>query len=221
MSTHFTSNQDINPQAVKANSETIILEHGGKVLSWLPTLEQGTSKTIEQVIQRALALNAMYQLHLGAPKFIIASWINEHVTDSDAVPPYEQGILDSEEPLNEEEQFYLYWSLESLCALAWATNLLDELPFTAEVGDELADLSPSLHLNEDGQKYINHMNLRPYHELYQMLDLYYRVHWWLNDAVKANEPVAHIALGAIIQRRIALEWIMNSSVGWDDVDLSL
>lgn len=221
MDTKVTLNQDINPQDIKAYSEKTILEHGGKVISWLPTLEQKTPKSINEVIQRALVLNAMYQLHLGAPKFIIANWIDEYVSDAEAVPTYEQGILDSEEPLNEEEHFYLYWSLESLWAIAWATNLINELPFTEEVGDELADLSPSLHLNEDGQKYINNMTLRSYRELYQMQDLYYRVHWWLNDAAKANEPVAHIALGAIIQRRIALEWIMDARIKWDDVDVSV
>lgn len=221
MDTKGTLNQDINPQVVKANSEKTILEHSGKVLSWLPILEQATPKAIDEVIQRALVINAMYQLHLGAPKFIIANWIDEHITDLEAVSPYEQEILDSDEPLSEEAHFYLYWSLESLWAIAWATNLINELPITEEVGDELADLSPGLHLNEDGRKYIDKMSLRPYHELYQMLDLYYRVHWWLNDAAKANEPVVHIALGTIIQRRIALEWIMNANVHWDAVDVSV
>lgn len=72
----------------------------------------------------------------------------------------------------------LYFSLEALWAIVCATSLIDSLLFNQHVGSELAGLSPDLRLNEDGSKYKNTMRLRAIGSIYDMLDLYYRLHWW-------------------------------------------
>lgn len=123
--------------------------------------------------------------------------------------------------LKEEEHYNLYWSLESLWAITWATNLIKDLSFNQKVGNELASLSPNLQIDDDGHKYINFMKLRSIKSIYMMLDLYYRLHWWLNNAKQEKKSSGNIDIGVITSRRKALEWILNSNLEWDDVDLSI
>jgi len=213
-------NEIINPQEIKSKSEQIILSAGGEILDWLPTLEISKPRSVQEIINRALVLNAMFQLHLNAPKYYIADWIEQNSLATE-LTPNEFAILCSPNELSHEEHYQLYYSLDSLWAIAWATNLIQELPFNQDVGDELAKLSPNLQINENGDKYQSTMHLRSIKSLYMMLDLYYRVHWWVNNAQKENKAVTNVVMDAVKARRKALEWILDCNSKWDEVDLSL
>ena len=65
------------------------------------------------------------------------------------------------------------------------------------------------------------MQLRSEKSLYAMTDLYYRLHWWINNATRDNQPIDNISLEAIKNTRKALEWIINRDANWDQMDLSL
>ncbi|MDF1758637.1 MAG: DUF4272 domain-containing protein [Legionellaceae bacterium] len=212
--------ENIDAKAIKTRSEKIILNFGGEVLDWLPTIEYTEARTKTDVINRALIMNALYQIHIGAPKPYINNWINKNGLTS-YLTSRELAILTSERELADEEHFELHLSLEALWAISWATNLIDTLPFDQEVGSELASLSPNLQLNEDGFKYTNNMNLRSKKTIYEMLDLYYRLHWWVNNALIAGKSTGDISFGVIRERRKALEWILNKNTTWDNIDLSL
>ncbi len=214
------TNDTIDPQQVKKQSEKIILGVGGEILDWLPTIESPEPRAQHEVVNRALILNAMYQLHMKAPKSYIVNWIEANSL-FDELTPKERAILSSRRELTEEEHAELYYSLEALWAIAWATNLVAMLPFNQQVGSELAGLSPDLRLDEDGYKYINSMQLRTAGSIYAMLDLYYRLHWWLNNAARENASTGNIHLDIVKERRKALEWILNRNKKWDEMDLSL
>ena len=212
-----SSNHDIDSFAIKKRSEEIILKAGGKILNWLPIIEITTPRTLPHIIDRALVLNAMYQLCIKAPKYVIANWLSENNL-IDNLSPHEYSILSRyDDPLTESEFNYIYWLLEALWALAWATKLIKSIPFETDVGDELASLSPNLQLGEDGFKYINYMQLRSYSELYEMCDLYYRLHWWVHHY---QDTIPNEFYARILLRRKALEWVLNSETDWDEIDLS-
>jgi len=212
-------NATLDPQEVKKRSEKIILNAGGEILSWLPTLDIPKPRSQNEIINRALVLNAIYQLHLKAPKYYIADWIEEHFLIS-SITPQETIILSSPNELTEEEHYKLFWSLESLWAIAWATSLIPELPFNQLLGN-LAAISPNLQLNEGADKYATNMQLRSTETIYEMLDLYYRLHWWVHTSKNMNKPTGDIQLEVITARRKALEWILDNTAEWDRVDLSI
>ncbi|MDR3443567.1 MAG: DUF4272 domain-containing protein [Legionella sp.] len=214
------ANDPIDPLEVKRESEKIILNAGGEILDWLPTIENPAKpRTLDDVIKRALVLNAMYQLHMKAPKYYIAQWLEENELTSELTPK-EHAILYSPNELTEEEHYALYCSVDALWALVWATNLINDLSFNQPVGDELAGLSPNLQVEADGTKYESTMQLRSIKAIYQTLDLYYRAHWWVLNATREGQPTGDAALYAVIERRRALEWLLNSDSAWDTVDLS-
>ncbi len=82
-------------------------------------------------------------------------------------------------------------------------------------------LSPNLQLNEDGSKYQNAMHLRSVGSIYAMMDLYYRLHWWVNHAMRANQSTGDVLFDVVKERRKALEWILDRNTVWDQMDLSL
>ena len=209
----------LDPQKVKKRSEKIILNAGGEILDWLPTLDIPKPRSQNEIINRALVLNAMYQLHLKAPKNYIAEWIEEHFLIT-SITPQETIILSSPNELTEEEHEQLFWSLESLWAIAWATGLIPELPFNQFLGN-LAVISPNMQLNEGVEKYAKNMQLRSTETIYEMLDLYYRLHWWTHTFKNMNKPTGDIHLDVIIARRKALEWILDETTEWDRVDLAV
>ena len=113
----------------------------------------------------------------------------------------------------------MYWYIEALWAMLWATGLIKEMPFDRGVEDFMAGLCPNLQRNEDGTQLRQQMKLRPYAELYAMRDLSYRFHWWTRDAQLKGEATGDVRIDIVMERRKALEWILDGKVDWDNVPL--
>lgn len=162
----------------------------------------------------------MLQIAFKAPIPIVKRWISENGLDDDLVES-ERAILDkSNAELTGQERANLFWYVEALWALAWAGGLIDRLPFDKPAGDNLASLSPNLQQNEDGSKFLERMRLRPHDELFRMLDLYYRLHWWARDAQLQGQPTGGVSIDIVMERRKALEWVLNARDDWDNVEVS-
>ncbi len=101
-----------------------------------------------------------------------------------------------------------------------AGQLIDELRFDEGVGNILASLCPALQRNEDGSKLSTKMRLRSREELFRELDLYYRLHWWTRNSRLTGKDTGAVRLDIIVERRKALEWVMDPACDWDRVDMS-
>lgn len=211
----------IDTEAVKRDNEAIIRGHGGQICDWLPWPDpRAPLRDVQAVARRALVLNAMLQIAFQAPIPIIKRWISENGLDDDLVES-ERAILDkSNAELTGQERANLFWYVEALWALAWAGGLVDQLPFDKRAGDNLASLSPNLQQNEDGSKFFGRMRLRPHDELFRMLDLYYRLHWWARDAQLQGRPADGVSLDIVMERRKALGWVLDARDDWDNVEMS-
>jgi hypothetical protein len=99
--------------------------------------------------------------------------------------------------------------------------MIPELPVSEPVGDILASLLPDLQINEGPAKFLREFRLRPVPELYSMLDLYYRAHWYAVDGHLHGYDTGDFNLDIIMERRKALEWISDPTVeDWDDTEQS-
>jgi len=211
----------VDPEAVKRDSEAIIRRAGGEICDWLPFLDRDAKpRDLEAVVRRALILNAMLQIHFKAPVAVIKDWITRNGLVDD-LSDSEREILDKEDDdLTEQERINLYWYIEGLWTLVWAGQLVAELPFDEGVGNILASLCPALQRNEDGSKLSKKMRLRPRDELFRMLDLHYRLHWWTRNSHLTGKDTGAVRLDIIMERRKALEWVMDPACDWDDVEMS-
>lgn len=205
----------MEPVKVKAESERIILALGGRICDWLPYLDRTEPRASSEVAERALVLHAMLQIHLGAPIDVIASWLRANQLDY-SLSRHERSIL-TNESLTEQETINLYWYIEALWAMVWAGQLTEDLALDEHVGGNLASLLPNLQLNEDGYSFRRRFLLRPFEEIYGMLDLYYRAHWYARDGQLNNYSTEPFNLDVIMERRRALEWISDRKLAdWED-----
>jgi hypothetical protein len=53
-----------------------------------------------------------------------------------------------------------------------------------------------------------------------MLDLLYRAHWFARDGQLNQYQTKGFNIDAIMERRKALEWLLNLEYDWDNVDMS-
>jgi hypothetical protein len=211
--------ETIDPLEVKRQSESAVLAVGGKVCDWLPVIEMTKGRDLGAVIDRALVLNALLQLRFGAPCPVVADWIDRESLRG-ALSAKEDALLRKPTAsLTEQERTDLYWYIEALWATLWATRMVEEMPFDRGVEDFMASLCPNLQLNEDGTKFRREMKLRSYPELYAMRDLSYRFHWWTRNAQLIGEDTGDVRLDIVMERRKALEWILDREADWDDMAL--
>jgi hypothetical protein len=52
-----------------------------------------------------------------------------------------------------------------------------------------------------------------------MLDLYYRAHWFIVDGYVNGYETGDFDGGVIVERRKALEWVLDDTLDWDDIPL--
>ena len=210
-----------NPQNVKQQSEEAIRRLGGSICDWLPELGRTAPRSSLDAANRALVLNAMTQIHLGAPTDVIARWLvaNDLL---DSLSESETEILAlGNGGLTEQILTNLYWYLESLWALAWAGGLTNELSIGQPVGDELASHVPNLQLGEPAEGFRSTYRLRSAGELCKMLDLYFRAHWYTEDGRINGYPTGLFDPDIVMERRKALQWLFpEHGADWDHIDLS-
>ena len=205
---------------IKARSEKLVVAAGGAILDWLPMIEETTPRTQPELAARALILNALINIKFGAPIPVIKNWIAANGLDAHLSGKERLLLEKRNQDLTEQEIADLAWSVEALWALIWAGSLTPDLPIDTHVPNTLATIVPNLQKNESGAPFAAKMRLRPYAELYPMLDLYFRAHWATENVRLHGGSSGRISGDIIMERRKALEWLIDNSTDWDDIPLS-
>ena len=211
----------MNPTEVKKESEKLILDRGGEILDWLPILERTENmRSNAELIDRALILNALINIYFEAPVPVIKGWIEQYGLVS-SLSEYEKKLLNKEnEDLSEQEKINIYWYIEALWALMWAGNLIDDLPIDKHVEDYQAELCPNLQKGEDDSRFRQTMRIRTQEEMFKMLDLYFRAHWYTRNSLLNNHSTGNMNDSVVLERRKALEWVIDNTLDWDDIPLN-
>ena len=210
-----------SPQRIKAKNERQLLARGARICHWLPIIDQDTQmRTALDVGRRAAIVCAMYHVYIGVPTKMIRRWL-----DDNGLMPYvspEEKILlqKSATDISDHEKCDLSWYVESLYALVWAGSIYDALDVEEYVPETLVNHTPNLQESERADAFIAGLTLRPYSEIYKMLDFYYRASWYARDANLTREDSKNFDLNNVMARRRSLEWVFDADVEWDHVDLS-
>lgn len=202
---------------VAAESEAMILSHGGKVLSSLPYLDRSGVRAESDLIGRALALNAIIDLNFNVPTQVVKRWINQHDV-ARFLTEREASLLDRQ-PIAEHDKNNLAWSLDALWALMWAGRLFESMDFTAPIPNEMYEMCPHVRDGDGPDKFVGKMNLRSFDEIYRSLDLHYRLHWYAFQYQLRGEN-DKFDLSRFIERRRALEWLLSPEETRDTVSLN-
>lgn len=134
----------------------------------------------------------------------------------------EKNIL-HEESLTEQEEINLSWVQESIYMLSWCLEIVSEVPFPDSEID-LESIFPFLPPEVDTVTFFKEAALREEEEVISQLEIYYHLHWakrhpkaW-NSTIRSSK-YKMLNISVIRERRKALEWVINSSLDWDDITL--
>lgn len=211
---------ELEKQEIKYNNESLIEKKGYSYNPWLPILEDPTLRSLTAIKGRMSVMNALINISFEAPIPVIKDWIDEQNL-TEHLSNWEKEILGkSNEELSHQESNTLRWYLEALWALMWATEMIDDLDEKKWCGDDMVLQLPNLEENESNAKLEAVSTLRPVKELYTMLDLYYRLHWYcVNERIQGKPANKNTNEGLIYERRKALEWVLNTENDWDDIEM--
>ena len=70
-------------------------------------------------------------------------------------------------------------------------------------------------------KFISNVSLRDLSSIIEETEYYYGLHWAIRhpEARNTNKHVKSLNLSIIRERRRALEWVIDNSLDWDDIQL--
>lgn len=194
---------------------------GIPVKSDLPSLEGKKSRTAKDVATRVNILGMLIAVaddkrSLSFFKDLLSQQgMNDFLTEKER-SIFEKGDLTKQEEINWS------WSQESLYALSWSLGLFSAMRTPtkeAPLDDFFKHLPPEVALN----RFIDAAQLIDFDQIVLETEFYYALHWakrhpesW-NSANKLSNK--DLLLSAIMERRKALEWLIDDTLEWDDISL--
>lgn len=167
-------------------------------------------RPLEEVVGRALVMNALVNVHFRAPVEVVRRWVEANGVAQHLSPRERALLAKPNADVTSEERAELRGYVEGLWALLWAGGVADDLSPERGVPGGMAALVPSLKKNDAGSVLSGRMRLRPGAELSRMLDLYEQRYADTQAGVLPADAVAWIK-----QRRKALTWVLKPGMNWD------
>jgi hypothetical protein len=201
--------------SIRRKSASIVSALGVRIPESLPVLEEiGFLRPTHEIVSRLLALDALMYVAIGHDKRKALDWLSENGV-RDALTANEERFLIDEE--GRREQFLV--AAEAICALAWATRIIDEMSMLERCSESLAAALPHVVRKGSGAYLYERADLRPSHELEQALDTSYCLHWAVREASLGGVVLRRrLDSYVVIERRRALEWITHDEL-WDGIEL--
>ncbi|HEX9937474.1 MAG TPA: DUF4272 domain-containing protein [Longimicrobium sp.] len=170
----------------------------------------GHPRPLEEVVGRALVMNALLNLHFRAPVEVVRRWVEANGV-AEHLSPRERALLAKPNAeVTPEERAELRGYMEGLWALLWAGVVAYDLSPDRAVPADMARLVPSLKKNEDASMLSGRMRLRSAAELAGMRDEYERRYGAIMNDLSPPDHIARLE-----QRRKALAWVLDSTADWD------
>lgn len=209
--------------ARKARTEQALADRGLEVPTHLPPVPGGDE----------LRPRGALEIFGRAQALVVVSERAISLRDGDPLPIdlFRQRLPGAFEHLSPDEHAFLAqdaaspeqvarfgWQCECTQVLAWASGLLDALPFPSAIcnGGEITRAV----LENAGRNPVS-LRLRSSAEVLDQLDLHYRLHWLTTEArIGRRDTVAGVEPGVVMERHRALNWLVRfADAQWDDVDM--
>ncbi|HET7462910.1 MAG TPA: DUF4272 domain-containing protein [Longimicrobium sp.] len=175
---------------------------------------QPTQRTLEDVVGRALVMNALVNLHFRAPVEVVRRWIEANGAAPHLSPRERALVAKANAEVTADERAGLRGYIEGLWALLWAGGVADGLAPGQPVPGHMASLVPSLKANEDASALRQRMRLRSRDEVAAMRGRYERVH----SSILDGAMLPGVNPDVVKERRKTLEWLANPGLAWDELD---
>ena len=129
----------------------------------------------------------------------------------------EQRIIDG--TYSQQDAIDMDWAYEAYWALCWALGLVKDISDAGSVCDCDKAIKFAMNCNSI-EEFAKKCKLRDKEDILDMLDLYFRYNWAVNDAkVNPNASIGDLHPSIVIERRRGLEWIITDVEDWYDLSM--
>jgi hypothetical protein len=172
----------------------------------LPLLDPIKSvKTVDEVVDRLLCLNACAAYAVGFDRDEAHSWLKS------------EGLFDKLTGLeleffttNPHAEMIFEDRIEAMWSLAWIIGIVPKLDFTKDCSDNFVEMMPNLVTQESGQALREKARLRSTEEVAAACDLAYCLHWGIRHAaITGQKRPGRVDESVIEERRRALDWFLS------------
>ena len=206
----------MTPELAKSKSNRLLAQYGVLTNDALPCIEEiGALKPQmpELVARRAIILTYIIGIAFDQPGSKLLQPLQEYGLANSLSAREDQMLKLESYP--KQDKIDAGWLDESIQSLAWTLGLAELDPFKNS-DDDLPTIIPEPF--SDPTDFIDSARLRPFDEIYQQADLYYRLHWVARDQ-KRNKTSPPLSNGVMRERRRALDWVLGVRADWDTMEL--
>lgn len=206
----------MTPEVAKTKSHEFLKSHSIEINESLPlieTIEELKPQNAQSVATRAMILSYVIGIGFGANTERLKKSLEEFGLFKYASAK-EQTLLSKLEH-TQQEKINATWQTECVQSLAWCIGLVGLNPFQM-CDDNLASHFPKPFT--DPNNFISTATLRPLDEIYQEVDLHYRLHWAARNA-RLKGHKTNLVEGLISERRKAFDWVIGVEINWDEIPL--
>ncbi len=206
--------QQIDEWNVREKSLLVAEKLGYPINRNLPKLNEAILRTEEVVFPRMACVFIASACAFGLDRQAGLEWLRQEGFDS-SLSAKESAFLAG----NDEAIEILQSRVESLYVLAWSLGYVKRLDMQNECEEDLVQLFPNPLSKQPSDNMRMKSRLRPVHEIFEQLDLYYCLNWATNEAqIKELSQPGDLHPAVIFHRRWALEWLLYET-DWEDVSM--
>lgn len=185
--------------------------------------EEVALKTKEEICKRAMACFFVIQIacDIGNGAYEESMEYFAPVIDKfgvmEAMNSKEKRILDGTYSM--QDAIDMDWAYEAYWALCWCLGLVDDIRDAGNVCDceKAIEIAKSCDSVED---LVQKSKLRSKEEILDMLDLYVRYNWAINEEkVNPEASTGDLDGSIVIERRRGLEWVVSEIADWYDLSM--
>lgn len=183
-----------------------------------------TLKSHEDICKRAIACLIAIQISCDARngskeeslEFFMP--LLEKFNAKDVLNSKEKRIIDG--TYSEQDLVDMDWAYEAYWALCWSLGLVNDIAD----GGEICDCQKAIKFVVDSDsldEFMKKTKLRKTDDILDMLDLYYRYNWAINDSkVNPNSSIGSLNPSIVIERRRGLEWLVSDADDWYEIEMN-
>lgn len=180
----------------------------------LPSAEAIEGRSADGVAERCLAvlICAIRGAKRAKDEELIAE-LTEYFGAASYFSPVERRFLDEAQP-SRQALIDASWGYEQVHVFLWALGYLDQLESPSAVANVAAE---SKILAEHAETFVADAELRPYREILDEADFYFRLRWAAREMRSNNLSSSEINESVVRERLRALRWLIDAQKqAWDE-----
>jgi hypothetical protein len=210
----------ITAKQLKADTETFLRACGYPINPHLPPIEELAALHLASsldVRRRCLILASTCARAYGAKYDRVVPWIDVHELRKWCTQD-EVALIDERSP-TEFQKSPFRWLPESLWEFAWVLKMIPEIDHFTPCSEQLVHMFPKP--GEDPTAFLSARDIQDSELLYREADRIYRIHWAVRDASLKGRKSPTGQEACVTECRLrAINWVMQSDILWDEVDVS-